>query len=549
MLETLGPGADDAARLADWAERVQRMVLALAWPGTQTVARRHPGGAALAFTAPMDRLLAATEVNEWAWLAACQVQVFHAPGHPASWDEEAALHTLQALSDAEQSPTLLALVQAAAARGLPSLADDEALTLGLGAGGRTWPIAQLPAPEAVAWEALHAIPTALVTGSNGKTTTTRLLAAMLRAQGLRTGHCCTDGVYVDGEQLASGDWSGPGGARAVLRDVRVQAAALETARGGLLRRGLALAQVDAAAVTNVSADHYGEYGIHDLESLAEAKLTVARGLRSGGVLVLNADDPVLAARGESAAERLAWFARDYAHPRLQALRARGGITCGVAEGWLVLSVGEERHALADIAQLPLAAGGLADYNVGNAAAACLLAQTLGVAPAAMSAVLARFGTDPADNPGRLQRWNVGGVQVLLDYAHNPDGLRLLLRVARAAAPGRLGLVLGQAGNRSDDDIRALAAVAAQIKPDRVVLKDIDGFIRGRAEGEVAALLREELLHLGMDASQLHTCLPEAEAAAYLLAWAQPGDVLVLLIHGLAAKAQVVTLIERLQLAS
>nr|MBP6597107.1 Mur ligase [Arenimonas sp.] len=487
--------------------------------------------------------------NEWAWLAACAESVFHAPGYPASWDEGAAHRTLQALAAGEQSPPLLALVHAAAARGLPSLADDEALTLGLGAGGRTWPLAQLPAVDGVPWDALHSIPSALVTGSNGKTTTTRLLAAMLRAQGLRTGHCCTDGVYVDGEQIASGDWSGPGGARAVLRDARVQAAVLETARGGLLRRGLALAQVDAAVVTNVSADHYGEYGIHDLEGLAEAKLTVARGLRTGGVLVLNADDPVLSARGEHAAERLAWFARDDAHPRLQELRARGGSTCGVADGWLVLSSGDQREALADIAQLPLAAGGLADYNVGNAAAACLLAHALGVPPAVMADVLARFGTDPADNPGRLQRWNVGGVHVLLDYAHNPDGLRLLLRVARAAGPGRLGVVLGQAGNRSNDDIRALAAVAAQIKPDRVVLKDIDGFIRGRAEGEVAVLLREELLLLGMDASQLHTCLPEAEAAAHLLAWAQPGDVLVLLIHGLAAKAQVVAQIELLQRAS
>jgi UDP-N-acetylmuramyl tripeptide synthase len=174
-----------------------------------------------------------------------------------------------------------------------------------------------------------------------------------------------------------------------------------------------------------------------------------------------------------------------------------------------------------------------------------MAQELGVPADTVAKVLARFGNDPADNPGRLQRWNVRGVHVLLDYAHNPDGLARLLRVARAAGPGRLGLVLGQAGNRSNEDIRALAAVAAQIKPDRVVLKDIDGFIRGRAEGEVAALLREDLLLLGMDASQLHTCLPEAEAAAHLLAWAQPGDVLVLLIHGLAAKADVIAQIERL----
>jgi UDP-N-acetylmuramyl tripeptide synthase len=217
----------------------------------------------------------------------------------------------------------------------------------------------------------------------------------------------------------------------------------------------------------------------------------------------------------------------------------------VLDGVLVLSQGEHGAALGEVMALPIAAGGTAAYNLANASAAALMAQELGVPAGTVAKVLARFGTDPADNPGRLQRWNVRGVHVLLDYAHNPDGLARLLRVARAAGPGRLGLVLGQAGNRSNEDIRALAAVAAQIQPDRVVLKDIDGFIRGRAEGEVAALLREELLHLGMDATQLHTCLPEAEAAAHLLAWAEPGDVLVLLIHGLAAKADVIAQIERL----
>ncbi|MBP6596492.1 MAG: Mur ligase, partial [Arenimonas sp.] len=122
MLETVGAGAEDAARMDDWATRVRRMCAALGWPDAQTVARLHAGGAALAFTAPMDRLLAATEVNEWAWLAACAESVFHAPGYPASWDEGAAHRTLQALAAGEQSPALLALVHAAAARGLPSLA-------------------------------------------------------------------------------------------------------------------------------------------------------------------------------------------------------------------------------------------------------------------------------------------------------------------------------------------------------------------------------------------------------------------------------------------
>jgi len=545
VLETVGLRAEDPGAWAGWLERVQRMRDRLGWPEGETRLRPHPGGAALAFVAPVDQLYAATEVNEWALLAACGVHAFHAPGHPASWDEEAALACLARIAADEANPRLRALVERAGAVALPVLADDDALTLGMGSHGRTWPMEQLPGPEAVDWSALKEVPTALVTGSNGKTTTVRLLAAMLRAHGLVTGHSCTDGVFVDGGQVASGDYSGPGGARAVLRDPRVQAAVLETARGGLLRRGLAVTRANAAAVTNISADHFGEYGIFDVAALADAKLTVARALGSDGLLVVNADDEVLAARAKGCASRYAWFAREHDHPALVAHRADGGDTCGVLDGVLQLDAGGESFALADIATMPLAAGGHAAYNIGNAAAASLLAQELGVPPATIASVLSRFGSDPSDNPGRLERWSFSGLRIFLDYAHNPDGLRGLLRVARADASGRLGLLLGQAGNRGEPEIRALAAVAAAAKPDRVVLKDIDGYLRGRDDGEVAAVLGDELLKQGLTPDQLRTCLPELGAARELLAWSQPGDVLVMPVHSLTARAAVQSLLDNL----
>ncbi|MBW8368507.1 MAG: Mur ligase [Arenimonas sp.] len=545
VLETLGEGADDPAAWAGWRERVQRMGAALGWPVHTVMVRPHPGGAALAFTAPGDGLYAATEINEWAWLSQRRAFVLHAPGHPAAWDEASAQHTLAAMVADEANPRLQALQAQAVARGVPVLADDDALTLGLGEGGQTWPINALPEVADVHWSALHAIPTAMVTGTNGKTTTVRLLAAMLRAHGLRSGHSCTDGVFVAGEQIASGDFSGPGGARAVLRDRRVQAAVLETARGGMLRRGLVLPRVDAAAVTNVSDDHFGEYGIFDIDALVDAKLTVARALDASGMLVLNADDARLAARGEALPCRFAWFARDHDHPRLRAHRALGGATCGVRDGQLHLASGDDVVAIADITTMPLADGGMADYNLGNAAAASLLAQALGVPPATNAGVLSRFGSEPGDNPGRLQRRSFGGLRLLLDYAHNPEGLRGLLRVARAGGPKRLGLVLGQAGNRGDDDIRALAGVAADARPDLVVLKDIDGFIRGRETGEVAQVIGDELRRRGLHDDQLRICLPELGAVRELLSWSQPGDVLVLPIHALDAKAEVQSLLDSL----
>lgn len=558
-LETRGPARSDPAALARWREHIAAAREALGWPQGERVVRVHASGASLAFAAPIDGLYTATEVAEWAWSAAAgempqDALPPHAPGHAAYRDRASALHTLRALADAEANPALVALLEQARARGLPAHSDDEALSIGEGTGGQVWPIDALPAPAQVPWSRLHAIPTAVVTGSNGKTTSVRLLAAMARAHGWTTAYSSTDGLFVGRERVDSGDYSGPVGARTLLRQPSVQAAILETARGGLLRRGVTPQQARVALVTNISPDHFGEYGIHSLEDLAQVKLTVARALAADGLLVLNADDALLTRLGPSLpdgtgrAGALGWFALDDERASLRAHRDAGGATCGVdRDGRLQLSRHGERFDLGAVAAMPLSLGGRARYNIANAAGAALAAAALGVAPAQIAAVLAQFGAQPGDNPGRLQRWLFGDTQVYLDYAHNPDGLRGLLEVAATGRAGRLGLVLGQAGNREDADIRALAAAAASFGPDRVVLKDIESFLRGRAPGEVAAILREELLRQGVPAAALRTCLEEVRAAAELLEWAAPGDVLVMPIHNSDARDAVVALLDRLQL--
>lgn len=552
-LETQGPARSDPAVLARWRGNIADARDALHWAEGEIVVRVHASGASLAFVAPIDRLYAATEVAEWAWTEAAgeivqQVLAPHAPGHAAYWDRNSALRTLRALADAEANPALIDLLEQARAHGLPAHSDDEALSIGEGIGSRVWPIEALPTPAQVPWSQLHAIPTAVVTGSNGKTTSVRLLAAMARAHGWITAYSSTDGLFVERERVDSGDYSGPVGARTLLRQPSVQAAILETARGGILRRGVTPRDARVALVTNISPDHFGEYGIHSLQDLAQVKLTVARSLSSDGLLVLNADDPLLTTLGPSRSRRIGWFALDDEHPRLRAHREAGGSTCGVdAAGHLQLSHAGARHDLGAVQAMPLSFGGRAVYNVANLAGAALAGIGLGVAPAQIATVLAGFGAHPGDNPGRLQRWRLGDCEVYLDYAHNPDGLRGLLEVAAADRRGRLGIVLGQAGNREDVDIRALAAVAASFGPDRVVLKDIESFMRGRAPGEVAAILRAELLARGVAEAALQVCLEEVRAATELLAWAAPGDVLVMPIHNSDARDAVVALLDRLQL--
>jgi UDP-N-acetylmuramyl tripeptide synthase len=326
-------------------------------------------------------------------------------------------------------------------------------------------------------------------------------------------------VFVDGIALDTGDYSGPAGARMVLRDGRVEAASFETARGGILRRGLAVSRVHAAVVTNVSADHFGEYGIHDLDALADVKLTVASlvGTRAAG---LNTDDAISDAarrhRGSRTLGRvppLGWFALDYLLDALRAHRRAGDRPAECRE-----DAGAESRRCRDdlglVAEMPLTIEGTATYNVSNLAGAALVASALGVVPATIAAVFARFGADPADNFGRMMRFDVWGVRVLVDYAHNPDGLRGVMRVAEhlRGGKGRLGMLLGHAGNREDADIEQLAAVAAGFRPDLIVVKEIEGYLRGRAVGEVPRILRAALLRDGVPASAVQVRMSEVDAA-------------------------------------
>lgn len=545
VLETAPGVAVDAAILARWADNVRALREVLGWPEAELVAHAHGDGAQLAFVAPVDRLLCATEVNEWALGEACGRAVGEAPGHPASWDRELAMRTLRALAHAQGNPRLLALLEQAHRRGLPALLDDAILTLGSGAGGQDFSLAALPAPEAVDWAARRAVPTALVTGSNGKTTTVRLIAALLRASGRRVGWCCTDGLFVEGERLDTGDYSGPIGARSVLRRRDVDAAVLETARGGILRRGLAVERADVAVVTNVSADHFGEYGVHSLAELARAKLTLARAIDARGLLVLNADDAELRDAARALEAPIGWFSLT---PDTDFLRERAADrpACVLREGQLWLhpqGLSAGGIILGAAADMPLSLGGAARYNLANLTAAALAGHALGIAVDTIRATLRRFGADNADNRGRLERWDWRGARVWLDYAHNPEGLTGLLDLAQAQrGTGRLGVILGHAGNRLDSDLRAVAHTVARYRPDRVVLKDIDGYLRGRALGEVAQVMRATLEADGLAPEAIDFIPDEVAGACALLDWARPGDLLVLPIHGYAARE---TLLARL----
>ncbi len=307
VLEAICPVGREDALIDSWRVQVRTMLGAVGWPEATIASRRFLGGASLAVGAPMDCLYAATLVNEWA----CEAAAAELAGASLPRLESAAVAIRREIAD-DRDPALVALAEAAARRGVAFIQGDRRVSVGLGAGSLTWYHDELPDPEQVDWSAVHDVPLILVTGTNGKSTTVRLLAAMARAAGKTAGLSSSDWVRVGDEILDRGDYSGPGGARLALRDPRVEIAVLELARGGILRRGLPVTRADAAIVTNIAADHLGEYGIQDADGIADAKLVVAKALH-GGPLILNADDPRLVERSAAANAPLAWFTMAPAH--------------------------------------------------------------------------------------------------------------------------------------------------------------------------------------------------------------------------------------------
>jgi UDP-N-acetylmuramyl tripeptide synthase len=520
--DALCPGFEVAAVQHLWVVQVQRLLDGLDWTGVAIVERPFEGGVSLFIPAPVDRLFTAAYVIEAAWYF-CAKALLGDEAMPI----EAMLADLQKIAAREANPALCARVAEAEARRLDRLLDDDAVTFGHGTGAVTWETESLP--DAPDWAGVHDIPLALVTGTNGKTTTTRLIAAMARAAGLVSGLSSTEFVKVGDTVLDKGDYSGPAGARLLLRDPRLELGVLEVARGGILRRGLPVGHARVAVVTNVAADHLGQYGINTVAELAGVKLSVYRALAPGGQLVLNADDArVVAAAPEDAHQ--VWFSLNPQHPKILAARSAERPCGWFEEGWLMLSDGGVTTRLIAAQEVPLTLGGAARYNIENALAAALAARAMGLPDAAICATLAAFRSDAADNPGRANEFSVNGARVFVDFAHNPHSISAITSALAALPAAKRFVLLSHAGDRSDEDIRGLVSGAFALRPDLVVLAENPKYLRGRALGEVPDLMRQRCLELGMAPEQMLAADRPAEAAEMILNRVGHGDLALLLVH-------------------
>ncbi|MBX7080627.1 MAG: hypothetical protein K1X88_15625 [Nannocystaceae bacterium] len=511
-----------------WRDALASMLAAVGWSDARRFSRRFAdgGGAALGFEAPPDALYAATEVNEWAIAAASQ------PDDPTLALGDHASRLREAIA-AEHRPELLALLREAAARGVPAFFDEDGVTVGLGARSQTWPLDAVPSATAVPWSQLGAIPVVAVTGTNGKTTSARWLARMFKSAGLVAGNTSTDGIAVDGSLVETGDCTGPGAARRLLRRPELQAAVLEAARGGLLRRGFALRWCDAALLTNVSDDHLGEWGIATVDELAQAKAAIATAVRPGGRVVLGADSPPLVRlRGRFAAPQV-WFSQRADHPLLLEVLAQGGEACWIEDGAIVHGRAHARAPLVAVDEIALALGGAARHNLANALGVAATALGLPIPREVVCDTLRSFGRDVHDNPGRLERYEKDGVLVLLDFAHNRDGLRQQREVVaslRRARGGRLVVSFGMAGDRSDEALMELAGEIAAMRPDHVIVREEPEYLRGREPGVVPAILRRGFEAHGIAPEAIDQADDERAAVAAALRWARSGDMVAVFAH-------------------
>ena len=391
------------------------------------------------------------------------------------------------------------------------------------------------------------IPIITITGTNGKTTTARLCAHIAKMAGKNVGLTTSDGIYIRNQLVQKGDTTGPGSAQVVLRDPAVDFAVLETARGGILRAGVAYDWSNAAVVTNIAEDHLGLRDIHTLEDLARVKAVTVERVQPQGYAILNAEDRMTPILRKHADCKLAFFSLDPDNETFRQHVDDNGLGATLENGWLMLYENGIRIALCEERNVPISFNGKARFNLANALAAVIATYATNIAVSAIVTGLQSFFQSATTTPGRVNIIEFDGFRLMIDYAHNAHGLRAISELAEGIRRGRLISVLGLPGDRRDEDIRESARVVGSVF-DRVIIRD-DLDLRGRKAGEVAGIIREGLMSAGLRESQIAERRDEAEAVAVAVHEAQPGDLIVYIADKPDVAAKIVETLRREMLES
>ena len=367
------------------------------------------------------------------------------------------------------------------------------------------------------------IPIIAITGTNGKTTTTRLMAHVVKNMGHRVGFTTTDGIYIQNIMVEKGDCTGPKSAEFVLKDPTVEFAVLETARGGILRAGLGFSKCDIGIVTNIAADHLGLKDIMTLEDLARVKSVVVESVRPGGYAILNADDDHVYAMRKGLDCKIALFSMDENNPRIREHCNEGGLAAIAENGYITISKGTWKIRVAKIVNIPLTFAGKAIFMIQNILPVVMASYIRGFGIEDIKAALGTFIPSHAQTPGRMNVFNFKKFTVIIDYAHNPAGLQALGKfLEKVEETPKVGIITG-VGDRRDEDIKALGAISAKIF-DEIIIRQ-DKHLRGREDTEIV-----ELLEMGIrtvsPTMPVKVIFKEVEAIEYAIKNAVPGSYIV-----------------------
>jgi cyanophycin synthetase len=332
------------------------------------------------------------------------------------------------------------------------------------------------------------IPLVAVTGTNGKTTTTRLIAHLAKEAGYHTGFTTTDGIYINDQLIATGDCSGPQSARVVLRDPLIEFAVLECARGGILRSGLGFDECGVGIVTNISADHLGMDGIDTIEQLAQIKGVVPQSVGKNGLAILNADDDLVYHMKDSVQSNIALFGLNSQNLRITQHMADGKLAAFIEDDWFVISNGEHKRQVAHVEDVPLTFKGTAQSMIKNVLPAILAAYIYNIPVNKIQEGLRSFMPTPEHTPGRMNLFAFNNFSLMLDYAHNEGGYNELKGYANKITASVKTGVIAATGDRRDQDIRNLGRLCAEIFDELIIRHDKDG--RGRTNEEITGLLLE-----------------------------------------------------------
>lgn len=370
----------------------------------------------------------------------------------------------------------------------------------------------------------HSVPTVAVTGTNGKTTTSRLIAHVLSVSGKKVGLTSTDAVVIDGTPILKGDYSGPEGVRQVMLDSSVDHAVLEVARGGILRRGLGFKECDVGILLNISRDHLGEGGIDTLEELARLKSTVTEAVNPAGYAVLNADDELVLSCREKAGGKLILFSMDPRNPELLANMEKGNLNVTINDGNIILQKKGRIATIASVTEIPLTFGGKAVFNIQNVMATVAALIALGLNEKEIRNGLMSFHSSFDQAPGRMNIMEMGGFTAIVDYGHNVEAVRATSQFIRELAPGRKIRMASGVGNRRREDLLEFGRALAEFY-DHIILCDCDP--RERKAGETARIVKKGLLLGGLTPEQISLVIDEKQATRVALEMARPGDAVVL----------------------